>query len=387
MSITPEQRAEISRQNGKKSKGPVTEEGKARSRQNALRHGLRAEVLPLPNEDPAKVAARQAAWDEYYQPQSPAAQHLVTECVRATLLSDRAHTFHTAALSKQVREAPARWEREQADAVAGIAALLPDDPATTVRLLEGTAAGCRWLIRRWEDLARAFGAHGRWSDEDRDEALRLRGCRPDIESLRQDADAYMLRLLNEVCTEPAGPQPGVAWLCDPQRMPERLRADFGPGKVPDAAFSRRIIRDLIAAELAHLRTLEARLTEAEAPDRAGAADRALILKDPSEARIFLRYHAESRTAFHRAYAQLLKTLERDAAEGPAPGSAPEPAAEVSPNEPSAAAEAGPSGSPNEPSTAPSAPEIAPNAPETAAPAASNPPEIEPDEVRGRSEAA
>ena len=40
----------------------------------------------------------------------------------------------------------------------------------------------------------------------------------------------------------------------------------------------------------------------------------MILKDPSEARIFLRYHAEARTAFHKAYAQLLKTLERDAAE-------------------------------------------------------------------------
>src|SRR6516165_7805040 len=99
MTLTPEQRAEISRQNGKKSKGPVTEQGKSRSRQNALRHGLRAEVLPLPNEDPQKVAAREQAWNDYYRPQSPAAQRLVTECVRATLLSDRAHVAHAAALS------------------------------------------------------------------------------------------------------------------------------------------------------------------------------------------------------------------------------------------------------------------------------------------------
>src|SRR5205085_1755159 len=32
------------------------------------------------------------------------------------------------------------------------------------------------------------------------------------------------------------------------------------------------------------------------------------------ARLFLRYHAEARTAFHRAYSELVKTLERDAQE-------------------------------------------------------------------------
>src|SRR5262249_44923984 len=68
----------------------------------------------------------------------------------------------------------------------------------------------------------------------------------------------------------------------------------------------------------HLRRLEARLKEQEAADRSEAPQRALLLKDEATARKFLRYHAEARTAFHKAYAQLLKTLERDRAEG-APG--------------------------------------------------------------------
>lgn len=45
--LTPEQRAQIARENGAKSKGPVTEEGKSHSRRNAMKHGRRASALAL----------------------------------------------------------------------------------------------------------------------------------------------------------------------------------------------------------------------------------------------------------------------------------------------------------------------------------------------------
>jgi hypothetical protein len=55
-------RAEASRKNGAKSPGPRTAEGRARSSQNALKHGMRAEKhVLLPDEDAAEFAALEAA--------------------------------------------------------------------------------------------------------------------------------------------------------------------------------------------------------------------------------------------------------------------------------------------------------------------------------------
>jgi hypothetical protein len=46
-------RAEVSRRNGAKSRGPKTPEGKARSARNALKHGLRAEKFVLLHDEDA----------------------------------------------------------------------------------------------------------------------------------------------------------------------------------------------------------------------------------------------------------------------------------------------------------------------------------------------
>jgi hypothetical protein len=75
-------RAEASRRNGAKSRGPKSAEGKARSAQNALKHGLRAQThVVLPQEDGAEFARLEAALIAELAPAGGALQTVLAQRV------------------------------------------------------------------------------------------------------------------------------------------------------------------------------------------------------------------------------------------------------------------------------------------------------------------
>ncbi len=343
MALSSKQRSAINRQNASKSSGPKTDAGKAQSRKNALKHGLRADTLALPNEDPTVVAARNESWNDYYKPQSPAAQHLVNQCIQATLLADRCNAFHHAALSKQIREVQMLRDRQEREDLEALTELLETDPARAIRHLTRMGVGLRYLIERWESLSQSLEDRRGWIPDDRDEAIRLQGFCHEFHTLKDAPVAWLTRLYCIICEKSLAQDPIEPMFAD-EVHPAMFHDLCTLNSLPEASTCFAWLRDIVADHLYTLRTLETEMrTRFEDPDRAALASRSLILQDPSEARLFLRYHAEARTSFHRAYRELIKTLELDALSSPddlpivaEPPPAPPPNA-VSPNEPKSVA--------------------------------------------------
>jgi hypothetical protein len=105
MPITPEERARIARENGAKSKGPVTQEGKDRSRLNSLKDGKYAETLAalLPPdeavialEDRREFVVLVHELMSQYQPVNQLALGVVIEIATATWHIRRYRTLITA---------------------------------------------------------------------------------------------------------------------------------------------------------------------------------------------------------------------------------------------------------------------------------------------------
>jgi hypothetical protein len=83
---------EANRRNARRSTGPRTEAGEARSRLNALEHGNRAvAVLPvLPHEDPKALARRVQEWTDDLRSASALERDLIAHAARLSWDLDRA---------------------------------------------------------------------------------------------------------------------------------------------------------------------------------------------------------------------------------------------------------------------------------------------------------
>ena len=81
--MTTEKQAEANRRNASKSSGPKTDEGKAASRLNALRHGLRARTVVQPGDDQSEFDQLSADLQEACDPQNRPEELLVEKMVIA----------------------------------------------------------------------------------------------------------------------------------------------------------------------------------------------------------------------------------------------------------------------------------------------------------------
>ncbi len=101
--MTKQQRAETARNNGAKSRGPTTPEGKTRSSKNSVKHGLTAcSGLLLPGEDPAALQALLDAYNHRFQPADGVERHLVEQMVTANWRLNRLTSYESALMETQM---------------------------------------------------------------------------------------------------------------------------------------------------------------------------------------------------------------------------------------------------------------------------------------------
>ena len=308
------------RRNAAKSTGPKTENGKAKSRQNALKHGGRARTSPLslalPHEDPAEMAERIESWLDDWAPRNAQEDNLVRQAAHLSWKVERGEEVEAAYLARRVRMAqrkPSPSSRRM-ERVSELSCKLfydcqperyhnppphwLDEPLAFVAGLEATPEGCRWLLDRWTELRTVLVNDQGWELPDVFRFVRLLG-KSGYEAVHDPALNALFLAWGRYETRPAE----VLWRIFREREPRRQTACHessrwrilvDPPKDRAAAFE--LFRGVIDEQIERLQgRLDefAEIADAEAADRA-----ALALFDPGPA--FDRFRKQQASSEPRA---------------------------------------------------------------------------------------
>lgn len=169
--IVSQARIEANKRNALKSRGPSTEAGKAKSRANALTHGLSATVVKLDDEN-ALVEKRKAEWAAESGNPGGFNGWIIEQVAAISVKIDRAERVERETRSRIAIRAGVSWDDDRRIEAEVVARNLAEAPGETVERLKSTPRGCDWLISRWAMLATA---EFDWGPDQKDLALDLLG--------------------------------------------------------------------------------------------------------------------------------------------------------------------------------------------------------------------
>jgi hypothetical protein len=109
--MTSPLKSETARINGAKSRGPKTDQGRADSSMNAVKHGLTAKTLILPNENPDRFREMFKGYFDLFQPANQKEIELVSEIVGARWRLSRVRTYQTAVLDLEMDTQAAQFRK------------------------------------------------------------------------------------------------------------------------------------------------------------------------------------------------------------------------------------------------------------------------------------
>ena len=104
--MSSQRRIDASRANGAKSSGPITPEGKARSAQNGIRHGILSETLVLEEESADRFQSLFHSFQQIFTPVDEFEAVCVETMIAARWRCMRVWTMETAGLQRQMNAQP-----------------------------------------------------------------------------------------------------------------------------------------------------------------------------------------------------------------------------------------------------------------------------------------
>ena len=310
--MTTRAQAESNKNNAKKSTGPKTEAGKKRSSLNSLIHGLRAEEIVLPGEDPAAFEAERAAWFDDFQPKSQARAALVERAVVAAWRCRRCVRMESIRLGTIGRKAIAKHSDDARKRVDAAVAQFSRQPRQSLQILEAESEGILTLIGTWTELADAASSAEHWAS-----SHTHHGWLFNLLGLPDDSEA-----------EDAGPVGVASWRLLVRVQPEIGEDTYGPMDDRELARSLRNLQTFIHDKIAGLKTWLSRFKD---PEQSGFRAAAANYIDHSESgKLLMRYETMHDRSLRATISSLIQ-LEKSGID--LAGAEPEPTSEaIAPSE-------------------------------------------------------
>jgi hypothetical protein len=283
---------EANRRNGSRSTGPRSTQGKESSRLNAIKHGLRAEQVVLPTEDPDEFRIHSEDWHDDWKPTTATRRHLVERLAVASWRMRRCVRIESGRLTERIRQSRAASSQRESQTLDALWSDLNSDPERIVDALEATRGGVNRLIEAWSDLEVVAATPEDWNDYDEHFMfIYLHGVMPG------DDEAAAIKQLS--------------WRLVVTNNPED--AEEADGKLlnpAEALASAAEIRRIIARKLHQLRDLWRSLPDSTA-ERDRLAELAAFIPRPEDESL-RRYESQFEREVSRNIAQLIKLAATDA---------------------------------------------------------------------------
>ena len=155
-------RIAANRKNARSSRGPVTKEGKERSRLNACKHNHRAELPILPGEDGAELDHRLEVWPQVLEAETEVEHFVAVQAVHLGWRIERSRRSDDAAAERRMTAVKKTEKDRRAEEarLLGLELDSDDDPEGVIRKLHRTPEGCRLLLNEWRSLQTSCDQYG-----------------------------------------------------------------------------------------------------------------------------------------------------------------------------------------------------------------------------------